>query len=72
METKDFGGYYEGYDEYCGIENEYQNKIESKLLLYENFKKIIMEIIEESENGIVKTDELKIQINDLEAELRSV
>lgn len=59
-------------EQYLTSEQEYQLKLESKLLLYENFKKIITDIIEESENGTVKTDELKIQLNDLEAELRSV
>lgn len=72
METQKLCSYYEGYDEYCDVEDEYQFKLESKILLYENFTKIIKDILEESEDGTVKVEDIKLQLNDLAVELRSV
>lgn len=60
-------------EQYLTSEQEYQNALESKILLYENFAKIIEDISNEDFRDIKELqDDLKLQLNDLGAELRSV
>lgn len=57
---------------YLTSEEERNEVLGGKILLYENFTKILEELIEDSENGKVNIDDLKLHLNDLKGELASV
>lgn len=57
---------------YLTSEEERNEILEGKILLYENFTKILEELIEDSENGNISVKDLRINLDDLKGELASV
>ncbi len=58
---------------YLTDDQEHTRRLEEKLDLYETFKRVLKDLIYENEEvGNIKIDELKLQINDLDSELKSV
>lgn len=63
---------FENGEMYLTSEEERNEILEGKILLYNNFTKILEELIEDSENGEVKVEDIKLHLNDLKGELASV